>query len=73
MGVDSFLTYFNKRYKEHGGKWKPIGYSAITGAKAKYNSERNKAKAEQNEKTRQEMMESLNEMLSAVFPQEKNA
>ena len=32
VGIDSFLRYFNKYYQEHGGKWEPIGKSAVTGA-----------------------------------------
>ncbi len=31
--IDSFLDYFQKYYLSHGGKWKVIGVSSITGAK----------------------------------------
>lgn len=36
VGVELFLKYFNKYYKEHGGKWGTIGKSAITGANTKH-------------------------------------
>ena len=32
VGYESFLKYFNKYYKEHGGKWGLIGKSALAGA-----------------------------------------
>lgn len=69
-GVDSFLTYFNKRYKEHEGKWKTIGYSALNGAKGKYVSARSD-RQEEFEKMKKEMMDNLNEMLSDAFPEEQ--
>lgn len=31
--IESFLDYFQKYYLSHGGKWKVIGVSSITGAK----------------------------------------
>ena len=33
IGIDSFLNYFKKYYKAHGGKWKVVGKTAINGAK----------------------------------------
>lgn len=35
-GYESFLKYFNKYYKEHGGRWDTLGKSAVAGACAKY-------------------------------------
>lgn len=73
LGVESFLNYFNKRYKELGGKWKVIGVSALNGAKSKYNNERVKSVIEIYEKTKEDMRANLEEMLSAVTFQEKTA
>ena len=36
VGIESFLKYFDKYYKEHNGQWEPIGKSAITGARSKH-------------------------------------
>ena len=35
LGGESFLKYFNKYYKDHGGRWDPIGKTALTGARTK--------------------------------------
>ena len=35
LGGESFLKYFNKYYKDHGGRWEPIGKTALTGARSK--------------------------------------
>jgi hypothetical protein len=73
VGVESWLTYFNKRYKESGGKWKVIGVSALNGAKSKYNNERVRAVIENYEKTKEDIRANLKEMLSTVTFQEKTA
>lgn len=36
VGIESFLKYFDKYYKEHGGKWETIGPSSIAGARLKH-------------------------------------
>lgn len=69
VGMESFLNYFNKRYKEHG-RWGTIGVSALNGAKGKDTLQKEK---EKNEKIKKEMMEKLKEMLSVAFPEEKIA
>lgn len=35
IGYESFLKYFNKRYKEAGGCWETIGKQALSGASSK--------------------------------------
>lgn len=66
VGTQSFLKYFDKRYKKHDGKWETIGYSAISGA----NTKETKNKKE-SEKIKKDMMERLDEMLSEAFPEEQ--
>jgi hypothetical protein len=66
VGTQSFLKYFDKRYKKHDGKWGTIGYSAISGA----NTKETKNKKE-SEKIKKDMMERLDEMLSEAFPEEQ--
>ena len=61
IGIDSFLNYFKKYYKTHGGKWKIVGPSAIKGAKnrpfkSKYKEACNQA--------RDEMLSGINRLLS---------
>ncbi len=72
VGVQSFLNYFNSRYEKHEGRWKTIGVSALNGAKGKYNTART-AQQEEYEKTKRELMERLDEMLSEAFPEEETA
>ena len=36
VGYETFLNYFNKRYKKAGGKWDTIGKSALSGATSKH-------------------------------------
>lgn len=36
IGYETFLNYFNRHYKEAGGKWETIGKSALSGAATKH-------------------------------------
>lgn len=60
--IDSFLDYFQKYYLNHGGKWKVIGKSSITGAKNRPLKEPDKT-SEFNV-IRSEMLMSIKELLN---------
>ena len=64
VGVESFLKYFDKYYKEHDGKWEPIGKSAITGACTKHS----KCKDSSTLSLKKEILSHINTMLSEKFP-----
>ncbi|MCR4808458.1 MAG: hypothetical protein K5896_01205 [Prevotella sp.] len=64
VGIESFLKYFNKYYKEHGGKWETIGKSAITGARTKDTT----CKDDSLKKMRNKMLSQIESMLSEKFP-----
>lgn len=64
MGIESFLNYFNKYYKEHGGKWGTIGMSAINGAKNRPLKNKNSNNKVDYEKEKQEMLNAINDLLS---------
>lgn len=68
-GIESFLTYFNRYYKEHGGKWKIIQKSAITGARTKHNQE----KAKDSKELKKEMLSKVNNLINEAFPHEQTA
>jgi hypothetical protein len=65
MGVESFLKYFNKHYKEHGGHWEPIGKSAVTGACTKHS----KCKDGSTQTLKDNMLKQIESMLSEQFPE----
>lgn len=65
VGVDSFLKYFNKYYKEHNGKWETIGKSAITGACTKHTI----CNDGSTQKLKDKMLEQIESMLSKIMPQ----
>jgi hypothetical protein len=65
MGVESFLKYFNKYYKEHGGKWETIGKSAITGASSKHTLCRDGS----TQKLKEKMLAQIKSMLTEKFPE----
>ena len=64
VGVESFLKYFNKYYKEHDGKWETIGKSAITGARTKDTT----CKDDSLKKMRNKMLSQIESMLGEKFP-----
>lgn len=68
-GIESFLTYFNRYYKEHGGKWNIIQKTAITGARTKHNQD----KAKNSKEIKKEMLTKLKNMINEAFPQEQTA
>lgn len=61
IGVKSFLNYFNKYYRQYGGKWKTIGESAINSAK---NRQYNHKFMQSCEQTRNSMLKDINNLLS---------
>lgn len=65
VGIDSFLKYFDKYYKEHGGKWEPIGKSAITGANTKHTL----CKDGSTQKLKDKILSQIESMLSEQFPE----
>lgn len=69
IGIESFLTYFNRYYKEHGGKWDVIQKSAISGACTKHTF----GKVKSSEDIKKEMLAKLNKMLNEAFQREKSA
>ena len=60
VGIESFLKYFDKYYKEHGGRWKTIGKSAITGAR----SDHSKCKDDSTQKIKEKMHAQIELLLS---------
>lgn len=64
-GIDSFLKYFGKYYKEHGGHWETIGKSAITGACTKDTQ----CKDGSTKKLEKEILGKIESMLSENFPE----
>lgn len=69
VGIESFLKYFDKYYQEHGGHWKTIGKSAITGAR----SEHTKCKNDSTQKIKDKMINQINSLLSILSPEMENA
>lgn len=65
VGVESFLKYFDKYYLEHGGHWKIIGRSAITGACTKHTQ----CKDGSTQKLKKEMLSQINTMLNKKYPE----
>lgn len=64
VGIDSFLKYFNQYYGGHGGKWEPIGKSAITGAGTKHTL----CKDGSTQKLKDTMLARIESMLSEELP-----
>lgn len=64
VGVESFLNYFDKYYLEHGGHWKTIGKSAITGARTKDAQCKNGS----TQKLKEEMLNQINTILNKKIP-----
>jgi len=64
LGVESFLNYFNRIYKEYGGKHGTILKSAVTGARKKFVSEKGKSLKDE----QQEFLNGLNALLDEHFP-----
>ena len=64
VGVESFLKYFDKYYKEHGGKWEPIGKSAISGANTKHTT----CNDDSTQKIKDKMLKQIEQMLLIKFP-----
>lgn len=65
VGVESFLKYFNKYYKEHNGHWDTIGKSAIMGASTKHTL----CKDGSTQKLRDKMLAQIKTMLAEKFPE----
>ena len=65
VGVDSFLKYFNKHYKEHHGIWQVIGKSSISGACTKHTQ----CKDGSTQKLKDEMIKRIGSMIGEQFPQ----
>ncbi len=63
-GVESFLRYFDKHYKEGGGKLDPIGKSAITGARTKHTQ----CKDGSTERIKKEMIDKIESLLKENLP-----
>ena len=62
--IESFLDYFQKYYLSHGGKWKVIGVSSITGAK-------NRPLKLQNRKDEYDKIKSdMQKSITAIFKKE---
>ena len=64
VGIDSFLSYFNKYYKEHGGKWEPIGKSALTGACTKHSQ----CKDGSTQELKDKLLSQIDLMLQEKYP-----
>lgn len=62
VGYETFLTYFNKMYRGSGGRWNPIGKSALSGVSTKRIT-----KAEKFNKIEADMLEKLTQM----FPEKE--
>jgi hypothetical protein len=70
IGIDSFLNYFEKYYKSHGGKWKVVGKTAINGAKNRpYNPKYKKSCDE----IKLNMLSGINSLLSIFGDEEMTA
>ena len=65
VGVDSFLKYFDKLYKEHGGKWELVGKSALTGARTKHTL----CKDGSTQKLKDKMQAQIKSILSEKYPE----
>lgn len=65
VGIDSFLKFFNKYYQEHGGKWEPIGKSAVTGACTKDTQ----CKDGSTQQLKDTMLKQIQSMLNEQFPE----
>lgn len=63
VGIESFLKYFDKYYKEHGGKWGTIGKSAITGAQMRHSTCNDGSTEDLKKMMLSKMKELLDEML----------
>ena len=64
VGIESFLSYFNKYYAEHGGKWGTVGKSAIAGARTKDTTCRDGS----TQQIKAKMLSQMESMLSEKFP-----
>ena len=64
VGYESFLKYFDKYYLEHGGHWKPIGKSALSGACTKHTQ----SKDGSTDKIKQNLLTKIDSMLQKKFP-----
>lgn len=64
VGIESFLSYFDKYYKEHGGRWETIGKSAITGARTKHST----CKDGSTQELKEEILSQIKSMLDKKFP-----
>lgn len=60
-GYESFLKYFNRNYKEHGGRWETIGKTAITGGRTKHT----KCKDGSTQKHKEALLSQIAAMLNA--------
>ena len=69
VGIESFLKYFDKYYKEHSGCWEPIGKSAITGARTKHT----KCKDNSTQKIKDEMLKQIKHIVSNNLPKKEIA
>ena len=69
VGVESFLSYFNKYYAEHGGKWETVGKSAIAGARTKDTT----CKDDSLKKMRSQMLRQIESILSEKAPKMEKA
>ncbi len=69
VGIEAFLRYFNKLYKDKGGRWETIGKSAVTGACTKHSQCRDGS----TQKVKDEMIGSMQKMLYEKFPDIENA
>lgn len=64
VGYESFLRYFDKYYKEHGGRWGTIGKSALGGACTKHTQ----CNDSSTDTIKQNMLSKINSMLKKKFP-----
>ena len=65
VGYESFLKYFDKYYKEHGGRWGTIGKSALGGACTKHTQYSDGS----TDTIKQNMLSKIYSMLKKKFPQ----
>jgi hypothetical protein len=69
VGIETFLKYFDKYYKDHGGHWDTISKSALTGACTKHTQ----CKDGSTQKLKDKILPQIELMIKDKFQQMENA
>ena len=65
VGIESFLKYFDRYYKDHDGHWGTITKSAICGANTRHTT----CKDGSTQKLKDKMLKAIKAMISEKFPE----